>query len=165
MMSYWRNILETNPGLETDTTNVFDKGYFNDIPEFAPPPIPAFSNITNLDPISIGGIDTQHKPQAKTWWHAGKWWCAVPPSMGGTWIYRLDGTTWTPILRLATSGSRTDCWVVGNLVHVLMFKGSGANAIATLEYDAATNTYVNWGGRAAPTNVSFPSGVESATLT
>ncbi|MHA4847892.1 hypothetical protein ACX0G7_27265, partial [Flavitalea antarctica] len=25
--------------------------------------------------------------------------------------------------------------------------------------------YVNWGGRAAPTNVSFPSGVESATLT
>ena len=128
-------------------------------------PAPAFSSITTLNPIPIGSIDTQHKPQAKTWTYAGQWWCALPPNSGGTWIYRLDGTTWTQILRLATGGSRTDCWVAGDLVHVLMFKGSGANAIATARYDPATNTYKAWSRRPTPTSVSFPTGVESATLT
>src|SRR5688572_29551186 len=46
-------------------------------------PVSGFSSITTLDPILIGNIDTQHKPQAKTWFYAGKWWCAIPPSQGG----------------------------------------------------------------------------------
>ncbi|RPD48997.1 T9SS type A sorting domain-containing protein [Paracnuella aquatica] len=124
-----------------------------------------FSTITPLSPIPIGSTDTQHKPQAKTWFHAGKWWAALPPSVGGTRLFRLDGTSWTQVMTIASSGSRTDCWVDGNLVHILMFKGSGTNQIATLEYDANLGTYKAWNRRATPTSLSLPSGVESATIT
>lgn len=124
-----------------------------------------FNNITPLSPISIGSTDTQHKPQAKTWYYAGKWWAALPPSIGGTRLFRLDGTTWTQIMTIHSSGSRTDCWVDGNLVHILMFRGSGANQIATLEYDPILGTYKAWNKRATPTTLSLPSGVEAATLT
>ncbi|RYF96393.1 MAG: hypothetical protein EOO00_02810, partial [Chitinophagaceae bacterium] len=163
--TYWRNDLEFDNS-EQAINAAFLKSLgepvgmagMNDLPK------PPFSNITTLNPIQIGSIDTQHKPQAKTWYYAGKWWCAVPPSAGGTWVFRLDGINWTPVLRIATSGSRTDTWVVGDLVHILMFKGSGANAIATAQYDPATNSYKAWSGRPNVTNVSFPSGVESATI-
>lgn len=123
-----------------------------------------FNSITTLNPIAIGSIDTQHKPQGKTWFYAGKWWSAISPSTGGTRIFRLDGTTWTPTLQIATSGSRPDCWAVGDLVHILMFKGSGANPIVTLQYDPATNAYQLWSLRPSPTNVTLPTGVESAVL-
>ncbi|HTE28565.1 T9SS type A sorting domain-containing protein [Flavitalea sp.] len=164
-LTYWLNNLGLNTHEDDEPVYSGGPGFPMGVPGINASPRPPFNAITTLDPIQIGGIDTQHKPQAKTWWYAGQWWCALPPTIGGTWIFRLDGTTWTPILRLATSGSRTDCWNVGDLVHVLMFKGSGANAIATLQYDPATNTYKNWGGRPSPTNVTFPSGVEAATLT
>lgn len=128
-------------------------------------PVYGFSSISTLDPIPIGFTDTQHKPQAKTWSYAGKWWCAIPPAQGGTWIFRLDGTTWTPTLQLATSGSRTDCWVAGDLIHILMFKGSGVNSIVTMQYDTATNTYKTWSKKPSPTNITLPDSVKTATLT
>ena len=83
-LSYWRN---APVAITTDADPVFYSGSSGDLP--APPqpepvPPPGFSTITPLDPIPIGGIDTQHKPQAKTWFYAGKWWFAVPPSVGGT---------------------------------------------------------------------------------
>jgi len=166
LQTYWRNNSVINNNGAGDPGYFGGSGYHiaadrgvNANPE------PAFSSITTLNPIPIGSIDTQHKPQAKTWTYAGKWWCAIPPGSGGTWIFRLDGTTWTPILRISTGGRRVDCWVVGDLVHVLMFKGSGANAIATVQYDPGTNTYKAGSGRPTPTSVSFPTGVESATLT
>ncbi|MBO9682565.1 MAG: hypothetical protein J7502_07855, partial [Flavisolibacter sp.] len=122
-------------------------------------------SVTTLSPISIGSIDTQHKPQGKTWFYAGKWWAAIPPSVGGTKLYRLDGTTWTQMLNLSTSGSRPDCWVVGDLVHILLYKGSGTNSIVTLQYNPATSTYNFWSQRPTATNFTLPTGVESATLT
>src|SRR5688572_20511224 len=124
LQTYWRNNSVINNDGAADPGYFGGSGYQIAHRRVNTNPGPAFSSITTLNPIQIGSIDTQHKPQAKTWTYAGQWWCALPPNSGGTWIYRLDGTTWTPILRLSTGGTRTDCWVAGDLVHVLMFKGS-----------------------------------------
>src|SRR5688572_23505293 len=82
------------------------------------------------------------KPQANTWTYAGKWWCVVPEASRGTKVFRLDGATWTPVLKLLNSDSRADCWVVGKVVHILLFKGASKESyITSIQYDAATATY------------------------
>jgi hypothetical protein len=123
------------------------------------------SQVTPLSPISIGSTDTQHKPMAKTWFYAGKWWAAIPPSVGGTRVFRLDGTTWVDIYTIASSGSRPDVWVQGDLVYILMYKGAGTNPISILQYDPATDKYKPWSQRPTPTNLTLPTGVEAATVT
>src|SRR5687768_16988401 len=118
--TFWRNNPVSSNIDGSDPVSSGGSGYQVEHPGINTNPMAAFGSITTLDPISIGDIDTQHKTQAKTWSYAGKWWCAIPPSQGGTWIFRLDGTNWTPTLQLSTFGSRTDCLVAGDLVHILM---------------------------------------------
>ncbi len=124
-----------------------------------------FSSVTTLDNI-VSGVDTKDKPQAKSWFYAGKWWCVVPAASNGTQLFRLDGTTWKPMLKLLSSGSRADCWVVGDVVHILLYKGASANSfISSVQYDAATGTYKFWSKRAANVTLSMPAGSETSTLT
>jgi hypothetical protein len=123
-----------------------------------------FSSFQDLSPLMVSG-STREIPQSKVWTYDGKWW-AVFATSAGTKVFRLDGTSWTDVLTLATSSnSRADCKVVGNLVHVLMFRGATATSyLASLEYDAVNQTYKRWAQRPSNANIVFEAGAITATL-
>lgn len=104
---------------------------------------------------------TGEKPQSKVWEYDNQWW-TVMPSLGGTSVWRLDGTTWTQSLQLSTSTSiSADVKSVGNLAHILLFDGA-ASQLASIEYDGAGN-YVPWTMRPQLIDLAL-SGAETATI-
>ncbi|EJF08050.1 hypothetical protein [Pontibacter sp. BAB1700] len=115
---------------------------------------------TNVLPITS---NTQDKTQSKVFSYDGKFW-AVLPNSSGTHLWRIDGNSWTHILRLSTkTGSRADCKVVGNLVHVFMFQGSNSQLVS-LEYVPGSSTYKLWSERPSIVGISLDSGVETAMI-
>ncbi|MES2649735.1 MAG: T9SS type A sorting domain-containing protein [Bacteroidota bacterium] len=124
---------------------------------------PGFKSITRLNNVGLG-LATKDKPQAKAWTYAGKWWCVLSAT-GGTKIFRLDGTSWTEILLLSTSNTKPDCWVSGDLVHLLLYKGASNNSfVYSVKYDVATSTYKLWSTRPTAVTLVFPAGSETARI-
>src|SRR4051812_20875616 len=79
--------------------------------------------------------DTGEKPQSKVFEYAGQWW-SVMPNSSGTWVYRLDGTSWTATQKITSNTSvHADVKLVGDLAHVLLYNGSSSQ-LATLQYDS-----------------------------
>ena len=101
---------------------------------------------------------------ADTWNYANKWWCVLSTATDGTKIFRLDGTTWTSVLKLTSISSHPDCFVVGDLVHILGVKESSASFMYTVEYDPALGNYKLWHLRPTNSPITFASGIETATL-
>ena len=65
--------------------------------------------------------DASEKPQSKMFEYAGQWW-SVMPNKTGTWVYRLDGTTWNQVQQISTNTkTHADVKVSGDLAYVLMF--------------------------------------------
>ena len=158
--------------LKPDSTNIFDAagnkmagGFTNgESYTLVQSSLHGFSSVTPLASIPIS-IYTKDKPQSKIWKYGGKWWNVLATS-NGTKIFRLDGTSWTDILTLSsTTSSRADCKVVGNLVHILMYRGGGDESyIASLEYDAVNKVYKPWAQRPTLSTITFPSNSETATI-
>ncbi|MES2649734.1 MAG: T9SS type A sorting domain-containing protein [Bacteroidota bacterium] len=122
-----------------------------------------FKSVTPLSPINLS-LATKDKPQAKVWTYAGRWWCVLS-AVGGTKIFRLDGTTWTEILTLNTKSSKPDCRVAGNLVHILFYKGASNNSyLYSIEFDPVTTTYKPWKTRTSGSLIIFPPGSEAGTI-
>jgi hypothetical protein len=151
--------------VEMNATNTEVVNCQNNAEDDDPPQPYGFSSITPLTPFSIEGGDTQHKPQGKVWTYDGKWWCAISVS-DGTKIFRLDGTNWTPALQILNVGGRTDCLVVGNLVHIIVHRigNSLTSYMVSAEYDPANGTYKRWSKRTSGTPIVFPAGSKTATL-
>ncbi|MEI6945608.1 T9SS type A sorting domain-containing protein [Paraflavisolibacter sp. H34] len=127
-----------------------------------PPTVYGFAGTVNVSGLSVSK-HTGEKPQGKVWHHDGRWWCVL--SDDDTRIYRLDGTTWTSVLTLHSSTGRSDSWVVGGVVHVLLFRGASTTSyLVSAEYDSNLKTYKLWSQRPAPVSISFGSGVETAVL-
>ncbi|TPE42501.1 LamG-like jellyroll fold domain-containing protein [Pontibacter mangrovi] len=121
-----------------------------------------FREITKLSPVSIS-TNTGEKPQSKVWKYDGKHW-AVLPNASGTFLWRLDGTSWTNVLKLSTkTTSKADCRMVGNIAHILLYQGRSSQ-IVSVEYNAAQGTYELWSKRTSTVGLSFDSGVETATI-
>lgn len=79
----------------------------------------AFSSTTTLQSISVSE-NTGEKPQSKLWTYGGFWW-SVMPNSSGTFLYRLDGTTWTSVLQLSSATStHADAKAIGGVTHVLL---------------------------------------------
>lgn len=127
---------------------------------------PGFTSVTAINPVTVSTYTTRN-PQAKIWTYAGKWWTVLATS-AGTKIFRLDGTTWTDVLTISggSVNSKADCWVSGNVTHILLFRDATRNSyLVSVEYDPTTNSYQLWSQR--PTNVTlvFEAGSQTATLT
>ncbi len=121
-----------------------------------------FQSITNLSPISITA-DTGEKPQSKVWFYGGKHW-AVLPSSGGTYLWRLDGTTWVNTLKISNKiFSKADCKLYGNTVHILLLTGEYAELIS-LEFNFGSAKYNPWTQRGSTVDVWLDDDVETATL-
>jgi hypothetical protein len=120
-------------------------------------------SITPLSSISTSA-NTGEKPQSKVFQYANQWWTVMPNS-SGTWIYRLDGTTWTATERITTNKSvHADVKVNGDLAHVLLFDGKSTQ-LATLQYDSGpANSFEPWSQQPELVDVPLSSGVETATI-
>jgi hypothetical protein len=124
---------------------------------------PGFASVTPLVPLNVSQ-PTKDKPQSKVWNYANKWWCALSVAEG-TKVFRLDGTSWVDILTLNNKTSRSDCRIVGDLVHLLLYKGaSNISSVYSLKYDGVAGTYALWNERPTPSDIIFPEGSETATL-
>ena len=111
--------------------------------------VPAGVSCTALQ-SQAGTAATGEKPQSKVWYYENKWWSVFPASSGvsssGSWLWRLDGSAWTPVTQLSTSTTaKADVKPAGSpagsLVHVLLYNGSSAD-LASVEYNAGV--YQPW---------------------
>jgi hypothetical protein len=107
---------------------------------------------------------TGEKPQSKLWEYAGKWWTVMPNS-SGTWVHRLDGTSWTPTVQISGSRStQADVKVVGDLAHVLLFEDDTAQ-LASLQYDTGPDKrFEPWSQRPQLATIPLSGNTETATL-
>ncbi|MCI0333507.1 MAG: DNRLRE domain-containing protein [Planctomycetes bacterium] len=108
--------------------------------------------------------NTGEKPQSKVFEYAGQWWTVMPNSTG-TWVFRLDGTNWTPTQQITTNKSvHADVKLVDDVAHVLLYNGANSQ-LASLQYDAGPdNRFEPWSLRPQLVNVGLSSGSETATL-
>jgi hypothetical protein len=117
---------------------------------------------TSLTALTVTA-NTGEKPQSKVWTHDGKWWC-VFPNGSGTWVWRLDGTTWTSVLKLSNAtGVHADVKPVGAVTHVLLFAGASTE-LASIEYVPATQSYQAWASRPTNAPIALDAGTETATI-
>jgi hypothetical protein len=122
-----------------------------------------FNSFLDIDPLSISST-IREIPQTKIWNYSGKWW-AVLATSAGTKVFRLDSTSWTDVLTIASAtNSRADCRVEGNLVHILLFRGTSSSYFVSLEYDPALQTYKRWTQRTSNVTIVFDPGTITATL-
>lgn len=121
-----------------------------------------FYSVENLKKASISAR-TGEKPQSKVWTYACEQW-AVFPNSSGTFLWRLDGTSWSKKLALSpNTTSKADCKVVGNVTHVLLFQGTSSQLVS-LEYDSVTNNYRLWPARPSLVSITLDTDVETATI-
>ncbi|OQP51691.1 T9SS type A sorting domain-containing protein [Niastella populi] len=127
-------------------------------------PYQGFTSLSDVNPITIS-TTTREIPQGKIWNYDGKWWSILSTS-DGTKVFRLDGTGWTDVLSIATAGNaRSDCRVVGSLVHAILFRGANNTSyLVSLEYDPVLHTYKKWSQRTSNVNIVFESGTLTTTL-
>ncbi|MEI6949544.1 T9SS type A sorting domain-containing protein [Paraflavisolibacter sp. H34] len=126
-------------------------------------PQAGFASFTPKAPVPISS-HTGDKPQAKLWFHAGKWWTVLATS-GGTRIFRLEGDVWREDLKLSpAANSKADCRVHGNVVHILLFRKNSKSFLVSAEYDPVAGTYKHWSKRKTAVTVIFEPAAETATL-
>jgi hypothetical protein len=102
-----------------------------------------FAKVTKLEPFPIT-TSTSEESQSKVWTHAGKYWAVLTDSEG-TFIWRLDGSTWTKNLKISVGEyARADCKVNNKYVHVLLFRGDNATYLVSAEYNPVAQSYFLW---------------------
>lgn len=126
-------------------------------------PTVGFTSVTSLTPLPIAS-NTSDRPQSKAWQYDGYWWSALADAEG-THIWRLDGASWTRALTLTTTTyGKADCKVVGNVVHIYVFRGNSTSHLYSVEYVPASDTYALWSQRTARVGISLGYGVETASM-
>ncbi len=121
-------------------------------------------SVVPLNDTSIySSINTGEKPQSKLWTHADQWWTVIPNN-SGTWISRLDGDSWTPILQVSSDRNvKADAKSDGDLAHILLFSGSSSQ-LASVEYNTVSNSYDFWDLQPNLVDMGLPGGIETATI-
>jgi hypothetical protein len=121
------------------------------------------SLITQLIPLTISA-NTGEKPQSKVWRTSDGLWWAVLPHSRGTAIWAVVGPGWIDVMNLSPyTNSRADVKIVGNVVHILLYRGVSSKLIS-VEYDVPSQTYQLWTQRPSTVDITLDSGVETATL-
>jgi hypothetical protein len=123
-----------------------------------------FASTLNLTPAAAVK-NTGDKPQSKVWTHNGKWWTVFPNS-SGTFVWRLDGTIWTSVLKISSSQTvKADCKVVANVCHILLWrKETYPSQLISVEYVPESSTYKLWSQRTSVVFIPLDAGVEIATI-
>lgn len=67
-------------------------------------------------------------------------------------------------MRVYSSSARADCKKVGDLTHILLFRGSNTAYLVTIQYVAAAGTYQLWSTQPNRVSLSLNPDAETATL-
>src|SRR3954471_4951360 len=119
-------------------------------------------SITPLQNMSFSA-NAGEKPQSKIFQYADQWW-TVMPTKAGTFVYRLDGTSWTATQKISASkNAHADIKIVDDLAYVLLYAGVNSQ-FATLEYNPSDNEFEAWAPQPNLVNVTLSKGVETATI-
>ncbi len=136
---------------------------------FLPAPAPgrAYSSLESRNPIAPvpvpGDALTGEKPQSKVWSFGGYYWSVFSRS-DGTWVHRLDGLSWTRILSISNSTyAKADVKKVGDVAHILLHLGSSSSELVSIEFQAASASYIPWSLRPATVSISIGN-AETATI-
>lgn len=123
-----------------------------------------FQSITHLTPLAVAK-NTGEKPQSKAWHYDGKWW-AVFSITDGTYIWRLEETSWTSMLKISSSTSvEADCKALDNVCHIFLWRNENtASQLISLEYNQSANTYEPWSKRTSTVFINLDSGTETGTI-
>ena len=109
---------------------------------------------------------TGEKPQSKVWNYNGTWYAVFPTdatgaSSAGTWLWKLQGTSWSEVLKLSSAmNTKADVRSTGNLAHILLYNDP-ATQLASVEFSGGT--YQLWTTRPTLTSINLP-GSEIATI-
>jgi hypothetical protein len=141
-----------------------------------------FSLVQRLDPVTATEY-TGDKPQSKVWQYGGYWWTVIPvPASGGnpfgTYLFRLDGTTWTKLLPSLAPDTliKADVKSIDGVTHILLkhaaeAPGGGGKPnsqqakLISVEFVAGSPpTYQLWSQRPTTTSITLPSFAETATI-
>jgi len=111
--------------------------------------------------------NTGEKPQSKVWYYGGYWWAVIPVS-SGTYIYRLDGNTWTQLsLRLdSNTNLKADTKAVGDITHIILYQDSQHIAkLVSVQFVAGSPpTYEPWTVQPDLVDIPLDSGAETAVI-
>jgi hypothetical protein len=117
---------------------------------------------TPLVGLSVSA-NTGEKPESKVWEYQGQWY-SVLPNKTGTYIWRLDGATWDPQLKIsANTSSHADVKVDGDVAHILLFEGASSQ-LANVQFDTGLNNYKMWSQQPQVVNIALSPKVETATI-
>ena len=124
----------------------------------------SFDSVTPLVPFTVSK-NSAEATQSKVWQYAGKWW-AVFPTSDGTYVWKLNGTTWANVLKIASSSvTKADCKAVDDICHVFLFRDyDHPSLLVSLQYDPIAQNYVLWPERPSPTEIALDEGVETASI-
>ncbi|MBU0616255.1 MAG: DNRLRE domain-containing protein, partial [Planctomycetes bacterium] len=116
-----------------------------------------------LTPASVSA-DTGEKPQSKVWQYDEHWWSVLPDD-SGTWLRRLDNTTWSQVLKLSSNTrAHADVEANGDLVHILLYDGTASEFLSVQYLPGEVGSYGFWALRPGLVDVALTSGVETATI-
>lgn len=123
-----------------------------------------FNSIIDLVPATAIK-NTGEKPQSKVWTYNGEWWAVFPISTG-TYIWRLNGTSWTSTLKISSSTTvKADCKAINNVCHILLIRNANAaSQLVSVEYNHASRAYEFWRERVSTILISLDSGAETGTI-
>lgn len=120
----------------------------------------SYATSLNFVPVTA---TTGEKPQSKVWNYNNTYWTVLANSTG-TYIWRLDGTSWTNVLKISDStNSQADCKVAGSVTHILLYQGMSSHLVS-VEYVSGSNTYQLWSTRNSTVSITLDSGVETAVI-
>ncbi|MGA8264322.1 MAG: hypothetical protein WB779_07770, partial [Ignavibacteriaceae bacterium] len=116
--------------------------------------------------------NTGEKPQSKVWYHGGHWWTVIPVNSGidgdGTYIYRLDGSTWTqtPLRLDSNTNLKADTKVVGDITHIILYQDSQKIAkLVTVQFVAGSPpTYEPWTVQPDLVDIQLDTDAETAVI-
>ncbi|MGB5896435.1 MAG: hypothetical protein WBG58_19845, partial [Ignavibacteriaceae bacterium] len=125
-----------------------------------------------IDEISLINVNsvpesTRDKPQSKVWQHNGYWWAVIPTSASptGTYLWRLDGDTWSKLIRLSTNTSvHADTKALNDITYILLIDDNAENAeFVRIQFSGGSYSLIS-GGPGSEITISLDSGVETATI-
>jgi hypothetical protein len=109
---------------------------------------------------------TGEEAQSKLWFYQGRWWTAFSDE-DATWLWRLDGDTWTRVLFLSFNKfGRADYELAagGDLVHLLLFDANASTLISVEYIHGSADGYQLWSARPQAVPVPVAWAAETATL-
>ncbi|MCH7965752.1 MAG: hypothetical protein IH852_17650 [Bacteroidetes bacterium] len=134
-------------------------------------------SFTTITPINNSTGVATLKPQSKVWTYGGYWWAVIPVEAegsdpAGTYLWRLDGTTLTKLMKLSDqSWTFVDAKALGNVTHILVVQGTGDDrainsaelvSIQFKDNSPSPPTYEPWTVRTSNVSITLDSEFDEA---